>query len=155
MATTASRLWRRVLIALVTTATLAAPAAAQTLLHSPQQIARCLCQNRGVDELKAAVDQQWRLYEAARQRYAALEGQVDAIRTTMNVHDREAIESFQRLLDQRDAAQLAFQNEATPAYGALVERYNSAVAAYNDSCADAVFDPVVLAEVQRGLYCPR
>ena len=152
---TASRTWQRLLIALASTAGLAAPAEAQTLLSSPQQIMHCLCQNQVVDELKAALDQQWRLYEESRQRYAALEGQVDVVRARMNVHDRDAIESFQRLLDERDAARLAFQNEATPAYGAAVERYNSAIETYNASCAGTVFDSVVLAEVQKNLYCPR
>ena len=152
---TASRTWRRLLIVLASTASLASPAGAETLLKSPQEITHCLCQSRMIDELKTSLDQQWRLYEDARQRYAALEKQVDTVRTTMNVHDREAIESFQRLLDERDAARLTFQNEATPTYDAAVERYNSALETYNGSCADAVFDPVVLAEVQRSLYCPR
>jgi TolA-binding protein len=152
---TASRTWRRLVIALASTAGLAASAEAQTLLKSPQEITHCLCQNQVIDELKSALDQQWRLYEESRQRYAALEGQVDTVRARMNVHDREAVESFQRLLDERDAARLAFENDATPAYGAAVERYNTAVAAYDASCTGTVFDPVVLAEVQRDLYCPR
>jgi len=143
------------MLALTAAASLATPAAAQVLLRSPQQIAQCLCQNRFVDELKVALDQQWRVYEEARQRYAALEGQVESIRTTMNVHDREQIEAFQRLLDQRDAARQTFQDQATPIYNAAVERYNSAVEAYNGSCAAAVFDPIALAQVQRALYCPR
>ncbi len=152
---TASRTWRRLVIALASTAGIAAPAEAQTLLKSPEQITHCLCQNQLVDDLKAALDQQWQLYEESRQRYAALEGQADAVRPRMNVHDRDAIESFQRLLDERDAARLAFENEATPAYAAAVERYNSAVTDYDASCAGTVFDPVVLTEVQRNLYCPR
>jgi hypothetical protein len=155
MSTAALRGWRRLVIGLASAAAAVAVAGAQTLMRSPPQIAHCLCQNRVVDELKMALDQQWRFYEDARQRYAVLEGQVDASRAQMNVHDRDAIYSFQRLLDQRDAAQIAFQNEATPAYDAAVERYNTAVEIYNGSCADAVFDPIVLAEVQRGLYCPR
>jgi hypothetical protein len=151
---TASRTWR-LLIALASTAGLAAPAEAQTVLRDPRQITYCLCQNRVADELKVALDQQWRLYEDARQRYAALEAQVDAVRARMNVHDRDAVESFMRLLDERDAARLAFENQATPAYGAAVQRYNGALEAYNASCAGRLFDPVVLAEVQRNLYCPR
>ena len=154
MAITASITWRPLLLAL-TAASFATPAAAQVLLRSPQQIAQCLCQNRVVDELKVMLDQQWRAYEEVRQRYAALEGQVESIRATMNVHDREQIEAFQRLLDQRDAAALAFQDQATPAYNAAVQRYNSAVETYNGSCAAAVFDPIVLAQVQQALYCPR
>jgi hypothetical protein len=142
-------------LVLMSTAGLAASAEAQTLLKSPQEITHCLCQSRAIDDLKAAVDQQWRQYEDSRQRYAALERQVDTVRGTMNVHDREAIDSFQRLLDERDAARLSFQNEATPAYGAAVERYNKALDAYNGGCAGTVFDAAVLAEVQRNLYCPR
>ena len=49
----------------------------------------------------------------------------------------------------------AFLDQATPAYNAAVERYNSAVETYNGSCAAAVFDPIVLAQVQQALYCPR
>jgi len=153
--TTALRTSRWLLVALAPTVALATPGEAQTLLRSPQQIAYCLCQNRAVDESKEALDQQWRLYEESRRRYAALEGQVDAIRARMNVNDRDAIESFQRLLDERDAARLAFQGEATPAYSAAVDRYNGAIEAYSASCAGALFDQVVLAEVQRNLYCPR
>jgi hypothetical protein len=155
MATVSSRTWRLAALALGAAACAAAPAAAQVLLRSPQDIAHCLCQNRAVDELKAAVDRQFRLYEEVRQRYAALEAQVDAVRTRMNVRDREQVEAFQRLLDQRDAAQHSFQDEATPAYDAIVGRYNAAVEAYNVSCANTVFDPVALAQVQKALYCPR
>jgi len=145
----------RLAIALVATASLAAPVSAQVLLRSPQQIAYCLCQNRVVDELKAALDRQFQIYEESRRRYAALESEVDTVRTRINVNDREQIEAFQRLLDQRDAAQRSFQDEATPAYNAVVERYNSAVDNYNAGCAGAFFDPIVLAEVQQRLYCPR
>lgn len=141
--------------ALMVAGSLASPAVAQTLLRSPQDIAHCLCQNRVVDQLGAAVNQQFRVYEESRQRYAALESQVDTVRARMNVRDREQIELFQRLLDQRDAAQHSFQDEATPAYDAVVARYNAAVAAYNGGCASVVFDPVVLAQVQKALYCPR
>ena len=151
----ASRTWRRLVIALASTACIAASAEAQTLLKSPEQITHCLCQNQLVDDLKAALDQQWRLYEESRQRYAALEGQVETVRARMNVFDRGAIESFHRLLDERDAARLAFENQATPAYAAAVESYNSALADYDADCTGTVFDPVVLAEVQRNLYCPR
>lgn len=150
-----SRTWRLVFVSLAGAACLVAPVGAQTLLRSPQEISHCLCQNRAVDELKAAVDRQFRLYEESRQRYAALESQVDAVRVRMNVRDRDQIESFQRLLDERDAAQRSFQDEATPAYDAIVTRYNAAVDAYNTSCAAAVFDPTVLAQVQKSLYCPR
>ena len=152
---TASRKWCCLLTALASAAVFAASSEAETLLKSPQQITMCLCQSSLVDELKSGLDQQWRLYEESRQRYVALERQVDTVRASMNVHNREAIESFQRLLDERDAARLVFQNQATPAYGAAVERYNSALEIYNGSCADAVFDSVVLADVQRNLYCPR
>ena len=145
----------RLFVSVVTAASLAFPAVAQTLMRTPQEISQCLCQNRAVDALRAAMDQQFRVYEESRQRYAALEGQVDAVRARMDVRDREQIESFQRLLDQRDAAQRQFQDEATPAYAAVVDRYNAAVNAYNTICAYAVFDPTVLAQVQKALYCPR
>lgn len=142
-------------LAVLASASLSASASAQTLLRSPQDIGRCLCQNRAVDELKAVMDRQFRVYEESRQRYAALEDEVDAVRARMNVQDRDQIESFQRLLDQRDAARRQFQDEATPPYAAAVDHYNAAVDAYNGMCANAVFDPVALAEVQKGLYCPR
>jgi len=155
MATMHSRTWRFAIVALAGALSIGVPASAQTLMRAPEEISHCLCQNRNVDELKGALDRQFRLYEESRKRYAALEDEVDAVRARMNVRDRDQIESFQRLLDERDAAQRSFQNEATPAYNAVVERYNGAVDAYNASCANAVFDPTVLAQVQKGLYCPR
>ena len=155
MARRGSTRWWRLVIASLVGASLAAPASAQTVLRSPQEITRCLCQNRAVDELKEAMDRQFRLYEESRQRYAALESQVDAVRARMDVRDREQIEAFQRLLDQRDAAQRQFQDEATPAYAATVDRYNATLNAYGVMCANVVFDSVVLAQVQSALYCPR
>jgi len=156
MVTMISSTWRRLAaITLASTMGLALPASAQTLMRSPQQISQCLCQNRAVDALKAATDRQFRLYEESRQRYAALEGQVDAVRARMDVRDREQIESFQRLLDQRDAAKRDFDERATTAYAAIVDQYNASVSAYNTMCANAQFDPTVLAKVQQGLYCPR
>ncbi len=146
---------RKVLVAALLAASVSTPATAQVLMRTPQEISQCLCQNRAVDALKAAMDQQFRLYEESRQRYAALESQVEAVKARMDVRDREQIESFHRLLDQRDAAQRQFQDEATPAYAATVDRYNAAVSAYNTICANAVFDPTVLAQVQKALYCPR
>ncbi|HKX06832.1 MAG TPA: hypothetical protein VJN67_01500 [Stellaceae bacterium] len=143
------------LIAAVASVSLATSAPGQTLLRSPQDIGRCLCQNRAVDELRAQMDRQFRVYEESRQRYAALEDQVDAVRARMNVQDREQIESFQRLLDQRDDARRQFQDGATPPYAAAVDRYNAAVDAYNGMCANTVFDPIALEQVQKALYCPR
>lgn len=146
----------RLVIGIVIGTSVALSASAQQILmRSPQQISQCLCQNRAVDALKAAMDQQFRVYEESRQRYAALESQVDTVRARMDVRDRDQIESFQRLLDQRDAAAHQFQDEATPAYAATVDHYNAAVSAYNTICANAVFDPVVLEQVQKALYCPR
>jgi hypothetical protein len=155
MATMHSRTWRFAIVALAGALSIGVPTSAQTLMRSPEEISHCLCQNRNVDELKTALDRQFRLYEESRKRYAALEDEVDAVRARMDVRDRDQIESFQRLLDERDAAQRSFQDEATPAYNAVVQRYNGAVDAYNASCANAVFDPIVLAQVQKSLYCPR
>jgi|SRR5579859_5146703 len=155
MASMTPSTWRLTAVALACAIGLAPPASAQVLMSTPQQISQCLCQNRAVDALKAAMDRQFRIYEESRQRYAALESQVDAVKARMDVRDRDQIESFQRLLDQRDAAQHQFQDEATPAYAVTVDRYNAAVNAYNTICANAVFDPTVLAKVQKALYCPR
>ena len=154
MGTRVSKRWC-LAIAVVASVSLATSAPAQTLLRSPQDIGRCLCQNRAVDELRAQMDRQFRVYEESRQRYAALEDQVDAVRARMNVQDREQVESFQRLLDQRDDARRRFQDEATPPYAAAVDRYNAAVDAYNGTCANTVFDPIALEQVQKALYCPR
>src|SRR5260370_22738646 len=79
MATAASRTWRRLMLALPATASLATPVDAQVLVRSPQQIAQCLCQNRVVDELKVVLDQQWRVSKRAGARFPALRGQGRAL----------------------------------------------------------------------------
>jgi len=128
---------------------------AQTVLHSPRDIAACLCENQNVSQLKTELDQQKQAYDAAKADYDGLSAQAESSRGQVNVNDSNSIAAYRQLLERRDTAEYHFKVEVAPPYAAAVTRYNQAVQAYNTGCATKMYDSVVLAEVQKTLYCPR
>jgi hypothetical protein len=139
----------------VVAAAVAQAASAQTVLHSPQDIAACLCEEQNVNGLKAEVDRQKQAYDGAKANYEALNSQAEAGRAQVNVNDSNSIAAYRQLLERRDAAEYRYKVEATPAYSASVARYNQAVQAYNSGCGTKMYDSAALAEVKKTLYCPR
>jgi len=130
-------------------------ASAQEVLHSPRDIAACLCQDQNIIQMRGEVDRQKQAYDEAKANYDGLSAQAEAQRGQVNVNDSNSIAAYRELLERRDAAEYHFKVEMAPPYAAVVTRYNQAVQAYNASCASKMYDSVVLAEVQKTLYCPR
>jgi len=149
---------RRRLAAIIIAAIAAAVgqgASAQEVLHSPRDIAACLCQNQSVTQLRAEVDRQRQAYDTAKADYEGLSAQAEAQRGRVDVNDANSIAAYRQLLERRDAAEYHFKVEVAPPYAETVARYNQAVQAYNSGCATKMYDSAVLAEVQKTLYCPR
>jgi hypothetical protein len=133
----------------------AGPASAQEVLHAPDAIRSCLCQEQSVSALAAQVLQQNGVYEERRKSLEALNEQVRTQRPQVNVNDPQAVDAFKRLLDQRDQAADAFAGPVTHGYADEVAHYNQTVAAFNSQCGGKAYDPEVLAQVRSNLSCPR
>ena len=136
-------------------AAVAQGACAQEVLHSPRDIATCLCMNQKVTQLRGDLDRQKQVYDIAKGDYDGLSAQAETQRGQVNVNDSNSITAYRQLLERRDAAEYHYKVEVEPAYAAGVADYNKAVEAYNTSCGSKMYDSVVLAEVQKTLYCPR
>ena len=130
-------------------------ASAQDVLHSPRDIAACLCQDQSVTQLRAEVERQRQAYDAAKANYEGLSAQAEAQRGQVDVNNANSIAAYRQLLERRDAAEYHFKVEVAPPYAETVAGYNKAVQAYNSGCATKMYDSAVLAEVQKTLYCPR
>lgn len=134
-----------------------APATAQVPMpQSPEaaDIASCLCLQRAVDALGAAMTDRQRAYEASRQEVASLDAQLRNARMSLNVDNPGAVAQFRQLLDQRDAAYRRSSGTDFTQYQNAVARYNERVNEYNARCADRPRNPVLLNQVQAGLICP-
>ena len=130
-------------------------AAGQTVLHSPQAIAACLCLDDGVGQARTEMQRARDAYEAARARVEQLTQQTVQERARVNSDDPVSVDSYKDLLARRDAAERDFANKATPTYAAAIARYNDAVGSYNARCEGKSFDADILASVRQSLVCPR
>jgi len=133
----------------------AAPVGAETVLHSPQDIAACLCLEQAELNLRGEMDRQQTSYDGAKSEFYQLDSAAQAQRGQVNTNDSNSITAYRQLLERRDAAEYRFKVEATPAYSAAVGRYNQAVQTYNTNCGDKAYDTEALAQVQKTLYCPK
>jgi hypothetical protein len=131
----------------------AAPAGAQ-LLSSPQDVVRCLCADRAVKMLGDEVAARKRLYDDTSQQLRAVELELERRRQNTNVEDAAAVDAFRERLDQRNALSARLSGELAADYETAVERYNRAVAAYNDGCVGRILDSGVVASVTPTLSCP-
>lgn len=133
----------------------AVPAMAQQVLHSPDEIRSCLCEEQSVTALADEVLRQNRIYEERRKALETLDNEVKTRRAAVNVQDHSQVDAFKQLLDRRDEAADTFAGPVTKNYADTVARYNQAVGAFNASCAGKAYDPDVLAQVRSNLICPK
>jgi hypothetical protein len=141
--------------AMLTAVAAAGPARAQedqATAHSA--VVECLCSEQALRVLGPELRAERRRYDRRRADAEALERQVEASRSGVDVNNRGDIEAFKALVEKRDAARDAFDAESAR-YAAAVARYNHAVAANNDLCTGRLFDPAEMAAARRHLFCPR
>lgn len=129
--------------------------AAAQVVRSPDEVRACLCKEQLLADLKGQVQTESRTYEDKRRAFEALDDQVRTSRPQVNVSNQADVDAFKRLLEERDAAADALAGPVTKSYGDAVQRYNQAVADYNNGCAGRSFDPDQVAELKRDLTCPR
>jgi hypothetical protein len=131
----------------------AAPAGAQ-VLTAPQEVARCICADRAVKMLGEEVAARNRIYEDLRQQLASADAELDRLRQTMNVNDPAQVDAFRAKFDQRNQLFGRSSGEAAGDYRTTVERYNRAVAEFNNNCSGRILDSGVIASVTPTLACP-
>jgi TolA-binding protein len=131
----------------------AAPAAAQ-ILTSPQDVTRCLCADRAVKMLAEEVAARKRMYDDVQQQVHSLDLDLDRRRQTMNVNDEAQVQAYRDRFDQRSGLSARLAGEIGADYRTAVERYNRAVAQYNDGCVGRILDSGVVAAVTPTLVCP-
>jgi len=131
------------------------PAAAQSVLTSPADVAACLCRDQAVKDQKAELTRQQSDYDGAQSEFQQLNTEVETRRPQVNVNDSGSINAFRQLLDRRDAAQVRFTDQVSPAYAAAVDRYNQSVQSYMNQCGGKSYDSRALEAAQQSLPCPR
>lgn len=129
-------------------------AEAQTVLTQAGDIRACLCLQQSVTALDGEVARQRQAHEQQRQQVEALDAEVNAQRSRIDVNNFDQVQAFKHLLEQRDKAAADFAGPVTASYADAVARYNAAVNRFNGSCAGKAYDQAVLAQVQAGLSCP-
>ncbi len=132
-----------------------APASGQVPPASESaDIAACLCLQRSVDTLGAAMTDRQRAYDASRQEVAALDAQLQSARMSLNVDNPEAVAQFRQLLERRDAAFRQSSGPLFSQYSNAVALYNERIGEFNARCANRPRNPVLLSQVQATLVCP-
>jgi hypothetical protein len=147
--------WQWALAAAALALAVTAGAAEAQVVRAPDEIRACLCKEQSVSSLNADVQSQSRAYESQRESFEALDKAVQSGRPRVNVNNPADVDAFKRLLEKRDAAADALAGPTTKSYADAVQRYNQAVADYNDTCAGKAFDPDTLAAVKKTLACPK
>jgi hypothetical protein len=130
------------------------PSAPGGVIAVPQQVQACLCLEQRVNDLGTDIATRRQTYEQRRQEVSRLDSELASLRQRMNVDNPDDVAAYARLFDQRNAAFDALSRDVEPQYAASVERYNRAVADYNNSCYTQSYDATVLATVRPTLSCP-
>src|SRR5919198_41606 len=140
----------------VLAAVAASPGRAQqaTMLTSPQEIAACLCLDWAVNTLSSEMAARRKVYDEKRLEFDALDAEVAAARSRVNIENANEIAAFRTLLDRRNAAQTALAEQATPPYTAAVLAYNRRVDEYNARCGTHTYASQALAQARANLTCP-
>jgi hypothetical protein len=137
----------------LTVLAIATPAVAQ-VLSTPQDVARCLCADRAVKMLGEEVAARKRIYDDTQQQVNALDRELEQRRQSMNVNDPAQVQAFRDRFDQRSDLAARLGTDIGADYGIAVERYNRAVAQYNEGCVGRILDSGVVAAVRPTLACP-
>ena len=95
-----------------------------------------------------------RIYDDQQQQLQALDLDLERRRRTMNVNDPAQVEAYRNRFDQRSALSAQLSGEVASDYRNAVERYNRAVAQYNNGCVGRSLDSRVVSQVQPNLACP-
>jgi hypothetical protein len=131
----------------------AAPSA-PGLLVEPADVRQCLCLERGMATLNQEVAARGRTYEDGMRELQQLDADLDRRRQSLNTENAAEVDAFRQMFDRRQALFVRVNNELIGDYQATVERYNRAVAGFNQFCSGKSYYPPTVAAVQQNLSCP-
>jgi len=137
-------------------AALASPASSQQrTLTSPQEIARCLCQEQAIDTLRQQMDAGKASVDREKAEIDAMDRDISQQKTRVDPNNETSIEVFKTLLDQRDAKWDNLKNVIEVSYLEANDRYNTAVLGFQASCGGTMYEMNALAIAKRNLVCPK
>jgi hypothetical protein len=136
-------------------AALAAPAAAQNVLVSPEGVRDCLCLRQASDFQAAQMTVARGAMEAAQSDLTRIQSEIARRRPLVDTNDAAALADFTKLLVEEEPARRALNDEKIPDYNAAVAAYSAATEKYNKQCAGKGLDPAAKAEAEANLVCPR
>ena len=147
---------RTLIFGVVALAALTGPAAAQQrVLTSPQEIARCLCQEIAIADLKLKNDAGKAAVEREKAEIDAMDRDLAQQKTRVDPNNATSIEVFKTLLDQRDAKWDNLKNVTEMSYLDANDRYNTAVLGFQASCGGTMYNMEALAIAKSNLVCPK
>jgi hypothetical protein len=131
-----------------------AGASAQVALPpEPVEIQACLCLQQAYPALAAEMNAKTQALDALKTQIANLDAQLARQRPAINVNNPDSVAQFKALLERHDAAIRSLEPAQAEAVQA-VDRYNARVNEYNARCANRLFNPALVAEIQARLVCP-
>lgn len=128
--------------------------AAVPMSSNPAEITTCLCMEQGISTLSANMSAKTQALAAVRQRLASLDAQLAEAKRNEDVNNPSSVANEKAILAQRDAAYRQSVGPVVSDADQATARYNAEVNTYNGSCANRMFDSVVMAQIEAHLSCP-
>lgn len=120
----------------------------------PAEITTCLCMEQGISTLSANMSAKTQALAAVRQRLAGLDAQLEQAKRNEDVNNPSSVANEKAILAQRDAAYQQSLGPVVSDADQATARYNAEVNTYNGSCANRMFDSVMMAQIEAHLSCP-
>lgn len=147
---------RTLIAAAAAVAALAGPAASQQrVLTSPQEIARCLCQEQAINMLRQQMDTGKAAVDREKAEIDAMDRDIAQQKPKVNPANETSVEVFKTLLDQRDAKWDRLKAVTEMSYLEANDRYNTAVLGFQASCGGTMYNLEALAIAKSNLVCPK
>jgi hypothetical protein len=123
------------------------------LITQPEEVARCLCDQRRAETLQARAEQARHEYDEANARLEALNRRLAESRDRIDTNDPEQVDAYRRLLRDQETASARLFNDILPHTQAVARLYNDHLSRYGERCGGRLFDPAALAEARSTLAC--
>lgn len=147
---------RTLIFAVAAIAASTGPAASQQrVLNSPQEIARCLCQEQAIDTLRQQMDAGKAAVDREKAEIDAMDREIAQQKARVNPNNETSVEVFKTLLDQRDAKWDRLKMVTEMSYLEANDHYNTAVVGFQASCGGTLYNLEALAIAKSNLVCSK
>lgn len=135
----------------------ASPAAAQELepALTVEELRYCLCLEQEMAEKRAELDLRHGILKERENELERLGMEIEMTRASMDPADAEAGENLKMLIQRQQSLRELLRRDIVQSYQDSVRRYNEALTAYNDTCANRrIYKPDV-EKARQNLECGR